>query len=185
MKSLLGLTCTPDHIGFLPHCQITSACGAFVFALWGAVEDKDPRLLPPHTPAGWAADFSWPSSCSRPLSSHPWTSAVARSLDCCSSSVLILVHPTCRCHINTLKTLIDMWLFSWSFNGKPLQGPENSRSWLPFSTHLLLLPVQILCSRLLAHSVTQACAHTVLLSYCPSSSPSSHLSFQLAASQCG
>ena len=132
--SLLGLTCTldqwPDHTGFLPRCQVPNACGAFVFALWGAVQDRDTRFLPPHTPASWAAVFSWPSPCPRPLSSHPWTSAVACSLYGCYSSVLILVHPTCWCRINTLKTLIDMWSFSWSFNGKPLQGPENSWSWL-------------------------------------------------------
>lgn len=102
------------------------------------------------------------SSCPRPLSSHPWTSAVACSLYCCSSCVLILVHPTCWCRINTLKTLIDMWSFSWSFNGKPLQGPENSWSWLPFSTRLPLLPDQTLHSSL-SSPVAQACAHTVLL----------------------
>ena len=78
-----------------------------------------------------AADFPCPSSCSRPSSSHPWTSAVACSLGCCSSSFLSLVHPACRCHINALKTRIDMWSFSWSFNGKALKtAGRGSRSQL-------------------------------------------------------
>lgn len=164
--SLLGLTCTldqwPDHIGFLPRCQITNARGAFVFALWGAVWDKDTQFLPRHPPASWAAVCSWPPSCPRPLSSHLCTAAVACSLSCCSSSVLTLVHPTCWCHINTLKTLIDMWSFSWCFNGKPLQGPDNS--WSSCHSQLTSHCSQIRPSAraFLAHPAAQACAHTVL-----------------------
>ena len=174
---------SPNHVGFLLWCQITDARGAFEFALCGMVQDEGTWLLP-HTLAVWAAVFSWPSSSYKPLSLHPWTSAVACSLFCCSYSTLILVHPTCRCHFNFLKTSIAMWLLSWSFNANCLQGPERAGSWLPFQPHLPPLPLRIL-------SLSSPSSRTCLCSYhsafleCPSSaptsSPDSDLSFPVSS----
>lgn len=186
--SLLGLTCTldrwPDHTGFLPRCQVPNACGAFVFALWGAVQDRDTWFLPPHTPASWAAVFSWPSSCPKPLSSHPWTSAVACSLYCCSSvslfwSILLA---------GAALILLKHWLTCDRFHGPSTASPYKA---LKTAGHGCRSQLASHCSQIRPSArafLAQSHRPVLTLFCCPRVLPFPQTPiypFQSAASQCG